>query len=233
MTCNTAGVPEVVRGTALGVVALALVVAAHLRQPPGSNVATVQAVRAGVGLAGHVLALIALAAAGLEWGLVTGAALATIGWAVTAAFDSRDRSPAGAELAGIGQPLRYLPPALVAIGVPVTVALALDVAGWLRMDTAWAPMVLVVTALCYACVSRLHTPNRIAATLAWGAFAAGVGASITTQARPAAVGLAALILAVLLLPADRRVGLHTWVAWAAVAPLVGRSRYHHGSPRSR
>ena len=221
MACTTAGATDVVRGTALGVAALGLVVAAHIRQPAESDLATVPPVRSGVGLAGHVLALIAFAAGGLGWGLVTCAGLATIGWAVTTVFDSRDRSPVGAALATIGQPLRYLPPALVAIGMPITVALTLDVAGWLRMDSAWASMVLAATAVSYALVSRLHAPSRIVGTLAWGAFAAGIGASVTWQARPAAVGLAALILAVLLLPADRRVGLQTWVAWAALAPLVG------------
>lgn len=221
MACTTAGATEVVRGAALGVVALALVVAAHVRQPQRSDIATVAPVRAGVGLAGHLLALIAVAAGGLGGGLVAGAALATIGWAVTTAFDSRDRSPVGAAMARVGRPIRYLPPALVAIGVPVTVALTLDVAGWLRMDSAWASMVLAVAAVSYALASRLHMPERIAATLAWGAFAAGIGACITPQARPAAVGLAALILAVLLLPPGRRVSLQTWVAWAALAPLVG------------
>ena len=221
MACATAGATQFVRGTALGVVALALVVSAHVRQPWGSDVAAVRPVRAGVGLAGHLLALVALTAVGLGWGLVVGTGLATIGWAVTTAFDSRDRSPVGAWLARIGQPLRYLPPALVALGVPVTVALTLDVMTWLRMDSVWASMVLAVTAISYALASRLHLPGRIAATLAWGAFAAGIGASITPQPRPAAVGLAALMLAVLLLPADRRVRLQSWVAWAALAPLVG------------
>ena len=100
MACTTAGATEVVRGAALGVAALALVVAAHARQQPGSDIAAVPPVRAGVGLAGHVLALIAVAAGGLGWGLVAGVALATTGWAVTTGFDSRDRSPVGAAMAG-------------------------------------------------------------------------------------------------------------------------------------
>jgi hypothetical protein len=225
MACSTAGLPATVRGTVLGIAALALVLGAHLRRRSPAVRMTPEPTRAGIGLAGHLLAMASLAATGLGWGAVTVTGLATTGWAVTTAFDSRDRSPVGAALAQVGAALRYLPPVFVALGIPFTVAMALDVSGWLPMGAPWASAVLAATAVGYGIASRLPAPERIAATLVWGAFFAGLGACRTSDPRAAVIGLGALILAVLLVPAHRRVAVQTWVAWAALAPMVGLAGY--------
>lgn len=222
MTCSTAELSVALRGCVLGIAALALVVGAHLRRSSPAVGLTQDPVRAGVGLAGHVVAMLSLGAAGgLGWAAVAVTGLATTGWAITTAFDARDRSPVGAALAQVGEALRYLPPGFVALGIPFTVAMVLDVSGWLPMGAPRASAVLAATAVGYGVACRLPVQDRIVGTLVWGGFVAGLGASLTSDPGAAALGLGALIVAVLLVPARRRVALQTWVAWAAVAPMLG------------
>ena len=207
--CLTGSVTSLVAGGVLAAAALVMVVAAGRT-------------RASLGLAGHLLGAVALGPAGGDWGLVLVAALATAGWAVTAVRADRDGSAVGAALIRASGGLRYLPWAAVAVGLPTTAALALDAGGVLALVDPWMVGVPAATAVLYAAVSRVRTLECPRAVAAWAAFAAGVLAVVLArEARPAVVGLAALVATVALLPADRRVAPMEWAAWAGVAPLVG------------
>ena len=121
--CAAAGVPDAIRGGVLAVAALAIVVAVHLTASVPREAAS------NAGLAGHVLAMVALPMAGAQWGLVLAMGLATAGWAVTALFGAQGRSPVGDLLGGLNGLLRLLPPALAVLGTPMTVVTGLDVWG--------------------------------------------------------------------------------------------------------
>ena len=215
LACAVAEVTDAVRGGVLSVAALAILVVVHLvTSLPG-------AARSHSGLAGHVLAMVALPLAGAHWGLVLAMGLASVGWAVTAAFDARRHSPVGDLLGGLSGHLRFLPPALAALGMPVTVLTGLDSAG--VSSLTWVTVVLAATALAYAVPVRAFLPSGpVGATLVWGSFLAGLLAvAWAPEGSATALGLAALIAAVAILPATGRPAIMLWTAWAAVAPLVG------------
>ena len=213
--CAAAGVPDAIRGGVLAVAALAILVAVHL------TASVPREATSNAGLAGHVLAMVALPMAGAQWGLVLAMGLATAGWAVTSVFDAQGRSPVGDLLGGLNGLLRLLPPALAALGTPMTVVTGLDAAGVLT--PAWVTVVLAATALGYAAVVRgLHPVGPVGAALLWGSFLAGIVAVASApEGSVTALGLASLITAVAILPTDRRPLLMQWTAWAALAPLVG------------
>lgn len=215
--CDLASTAPLARGVVMGAVALAVVGAAHYRPLVRDT-----AVAGSLGLAGHALAAVSLGAAGLGWGLTVTTGLLTAGWAVTMMVDLHDGSPVRAMLTYVGQWVQYVPCVLVAVGLPATASLALDASGALALDAVWAPSVPAAAAVIYAIATRMTLPPRLGATLAWVAFGAGVAGSVSgREPGPAALGLAALIAAVLVLDGARRVPLMTWVSWAAVAPLVG------------
>ena len=89
LACAAGEVTEAVRGGVLAIAALAILVGVHLVPSLPRDTSS------NAGLAGHVLAMVALPLAGAQWGLVVAMGLATAGWAVTAAFDARRRSPVG------------------------------------------------------------------------------------------------------------------------------------------
>ncbi|MCL3861326.1 hypothetical protein [Actinotalea sp. K2] len=220
LACSTAEVPDLVRGTVLGVAALAMVVGAHLPRRvaadgPGS-------VSSHLGGAGHLVAGVSLVVAGGGWSTVAVVGLATAGVLVTAVRDDSDRSPVGAALARSGELARHLPWVLGAIGFPVVVSLALDESGLVPLSGPWATAAVSATALLYAGLARIHRPVRRGTTLAWVAVVAAVlGATTPGAAWPAVSGLAALVLTVVLLPAHRRPEPVRWVGWLASTPLLG------------
>ena len=215
LACAVAEVTDGIRGGVLSVAALAILVVVHLvTSLPGAT-------RSHTGLAGHVLAMVALPLAGAHWGLVLAMGLASIGWALTAAFDAHRHSPVGDLLGGLSGHLRFLPPALAALGMPVTVLTGLDSAG--VSSLMWVTVVLAATAIGYAVSVRAFLPSGpVGATLVWGSFLAGLLAvAWAPEGSATALGLAALIAAVAILPASGRPTIMLWTAWAAAAPLVG------------
>ena len=216
LACAASEVTDAVRGGVLSVAALAILVGVHL------NPSLPRATRSNAGLAGHVLAMAALPLAGAQWGLVLAMGLASLGWAVTAAFDARGRSPVGDLLGGLNGRLRLLPPALAALGIPLTAVTWLDAAG--VTSPMWVTVVLAAAALGYAAAVRVLDPSGpIGATLLWGSFLAGLlaVAAGASEGPATALGLAALIAAVAILPTTGRPTIMLWTAWAALAPLVG------------
>lgn len=216
LACAAAEVTATVRGGVLASAALAMVVGVHLMpslpRESGAN----------AGLAGHVLAMVALPLAGGHWGLVLAMGLASAGWALTAVFDARRRSPVGDLLGRLSSRVRILPAALAALGVPLTAVSGLDAAG--VASPMWVTVVLAATALGYAMsVRAFHPSGPIRATLTWGAFLAGLlaVAAGAPEGPATALGLASLIAAVAILPATGRPTIMLWTAWAACAPLVG------------
>jgi hypothetical protein len=215
LACAAGEVADAVRGGVLSLAALAILVVVHLATSlPGAS-------RSHTGLAGHALAMAALPLAGAQWGLVLAIGLASVGWAVTAAFDARTHSPVGDLIGGLNGHLRLLPPALAALGMPVMVLTGLDTAG--ISSPTWVTVVLAATALAYATSMRAFAPSGpVGATLVWGSFLAGLLAVAGAPAGSATVlGLAALIAAVAILPTTGRPSIMLWTAWAAAAPLVG------------
>ena len=215
LACAAGEVTDAVRGGVLAVAALAILLAVHqMASVPRESASN-------AGLAGHVLAMVALPLAGAQWGLVLALGLASAGWAVTSVFDAQGRSPVGDLLGGLSGRLRLLPPALAAMGIPITVLTGLDAAG--ATSPTWVTVVLSATALGYAaCMRALIPSGPIGTTLVWGSFLAGILAVASAPAGSAtALGLAALITAVAILPAARRPIIMLWTAWAALAPLAG------------
>ena len=216
LACAAGEVTAASRGGVLSVAALAILIRVHLvpslPRDPSAN----------AGLAGHVLALVALPLAGGQWGLVVAMGLASVGWAATAAFDASRRSPVGDLLGRRSSRLRLLPAALAALGIPMTAVSALDAAG--VASPTWVTVVLAATALGYAMSVRAFLRSGpIGAMLVWGAFLAGLlaVAAGAAEGSATALGLAALIAAVAILPTAGRPSIMLWTAWAAVAPLVG------------
>ena len=214
LACEFAGLPEGLRGLVLAVVGLALVVAAHAEpesEDPHEG--------ASLGAAGHTLGVAAALLAGSGWGFVGSLALFTAAWAVTAISDAHERSPVGRFLAREGA--SYLAPALMTLGLPSTALAAMHAASP-GAEPPWAPLVMSALAVTMAASVRLGLPRRIAQAFAWVAFALPLVTLISftgpTRAIPALVGVVA---AVALLPGDRRWRGMVWVAWAALAPLVG------------
>jgi hypothetical protein len=242
--CATLEAPDLVRVGVLAVAGLAMVAGAHWprwgsgrEHAAGVGAAGVGAVSVGalgvgavgvgaaggLGLAGHVVGVAAVLVAGYgRWSLVVAVGLGTAGWVVTLAFDVRDASPVGQALRRLGGWAGWLPVVLAGVGLPLTVALALDAAGVLGFDHPWAMAVPAVTALAYAAATRLRLPDRIGAAAARGGFAAGVVASVVAAERlPQALALGALLVSVVVLKPVRRAPVMTWGAWVALAPLVG------------
>ncbi|MGB7982024.1 MAG: hypothetical protein WCF36_14685 [Candidatus Nanopelagicales bacterium] len=169
-----------------------------------------------------MLAAVALALPVSGWALTAVAALATSGWLVTSGFDERDGSAVGSLLAGVSPPLRFAPPAIAALGIPTTAALALDAAGVLTWSDPWWPIVPAATAVGYAAASRWPVNRRTATCLAAiSVLAALLAPVLATRTWPATVAVAALIASVALMTPSRRPVFMIWIAWAAVAPLVG------------
>jgi hypothetical protein len=217
VACQTAAIPDLVRGSVLAVAGLALVAGAH-----ATTAALGRDLQAHLGLAGHLLGAVAVTASGTRWGLVASLGLATAGWTMTAERDRTERSPVAAAIGRLGDTARYLPPVLAGAGLPVTVALALDRAGVLTLDDPWVVWVPATTGLVYAFLSRIRLGDRLELTSAWGGFLAALLAVASATSRlTVAVGLAAVIATVALVAALRRSPVMVWAAWAAVAPLVG------------
>jgi hypothetical protein len=235
--CATLEAQNMVRVAVVAVAGLVIVVSAHSPRwgtgreraagAKGAEAAGVEAVSVGaagsLGLAGHVLGVAAVLVATYgRWSLVVAMGLGTAGWVVTTAWDVRDASPVGQALRRLGGWARWLPVVLAAVGLPLTLALALDTAGVLGFDHPWAMAVPAVTAVAYSAATWLRLPDRIGATAAWGAFAAGiVASSVAAERLPQALALGALVVSVVALRPDRRAPVMTWVAWVALAPLAG------------
>ncbi len=216
LLASTVGLSGDVRGLVVAGVGVVLVVGGHVGRGLAVGVA------GGWALAGHVLGVGAFVLPGSGWGLTGVAFLATAGWVVTSWFDVLDRSPVGVLLAGVDRWLRFVPLAAVAVGVPVTVALALDAAGVLTWGDAWWVLVPGVTAVVYAAASRLPLQGRVVSVLVWSAVVSGLGAPVVaSQTWPAAAALVCLVAGVVLMVPGRRPVFMVWVAWGALAPLVG------------
>ena len=224
LACAAGEVTDAVRGGVMAVAALGILVAAHLMASVPRESAS------NTGLAGHLLAMVALPIAGAQWGLVLALGLASAGWAVTAVFDAQGRSPVGDRLGGLSGRLRLLPPALAAVGIPITVLAALDAAG--ATSPTSVTVVLSAAALVYAtCMRALVPSGPIGTTLVWGSFLAGMLAVASApEGSATALGLAALIAAVAILPSARRPIIMLWTAWAALAPLVGVALVEWSAP---
>jgi len=227
--CATLEAPDMVRVGMLAVAGLAMVAGAHLlRWGSGrehvTGVGPVGVGAAGsLGLAGHVLGVAAVLVATYgRWSLVVAVGLGTAGWVVTTAYDGRDTSPVGQALRRLGGWAGWLPVVLASVGLPLTVALALDTAGVLGFSHPWAMVVPAVTAVAYSAVTWLRLSDRIGATAAWAGFAAAIMASAVAAERlPQALALGALVVSVVVRRPDRRAPVMTWVAWVALAPLAG------------
>ena len=215
--CATFDAPGLTRAGAVAVAGMALVGAAHTSRQAWFGD------QGSLGLSGHALgaAAIVVAASG-DWSLVVATGCATAGWCLTSAMDARDRSPVGEVMGHVGGWARWLPPALSAVGLPATAALALDTSGLLRFGDGWMVSVPAAAAVGYAVATRLPLPRRLAVTAAWSGFALGLSAALVAwERRPAAVVLGALVLGVVVLRPRRRAVVMTWVAWTATAPLAG------------
>jgi hypothetical protein len=207
--CAVAAVPDAARGTVLAVAAVGMVAAARRD-------------RASLGLVGHTLALAALGLAGDRWGLVATLGLATAGWAVTAVRGDRSASPVATVLDNLHDHLRYAPWALVALGLPVTSLLALDRGDVLALSDPWRVAVPAGAALFYAVSARLLASRRPRSVAALGSFVAAlVAVAVAWDLWPAVAALTTVVVAVGVIPADRRWEPMRWAAWAAVAPLAG------------
>jgi len=211
--CQAVGLTGSLRDVVLAAGGLAVVLAAHVR-PGGPGVGH-------LGLAGHVLGLAAVALITSEWPAVTCLALATAGWAVTAGAAQWGRSPVTAVLVAAASPLRYLPPVLVALGLPLTAVAALDALGALGVADPWSAWTLATIAVGYALVGRLAPAGPLCRTAVWaGLVAAAFAVAAAPDQAVMAVGLASVLVVALLLPPSRRPRLHVWVAWLAVAPFA-------------
>ncbi len=219
--CATLDAPDLVRAGALAVAGLAMVVAAHLIGRVAGAVTA--GADSAVGLAGHVLGLLAvMSAAEGRWSLVVAVGLATAGWIVTAVRDGLAASPVGDALRRIGGWLVWLPVGFAALGAPLTVALALDAGGVLRFGEPWAFLVPAVTALAYAAATWLRLPDRFGATAEWAGFVAAlVGSAVAWERLPQCVALGALVVSIVVLRPQRRAPVMTWTAWLVCAPLAG------------
>lgn len=211
------GVPDVLRGTVLGAIGLALVAAAH------TLAARLQPVeRLSTGAAGHALAVVALVTGGTGWGLTVVLGLATAGFAVSAGFDAVGRSPVVDGLTRVvGVPGRFVMPALAAVGLPVTLMTALDTSGVLDFTDHWMVVVPALTALAYAAASRFLSEAPLRLTAVWAGFALAVVAAAAAEGPlPSAAACAAVILTVVVVRRADRAAAMTWTAWVALAPLA-------------
>ena len=111
---------------------------------------------------------------------------------------------------------------MVGVGLPATAALAAYVAGVNDPSApAWS-LIAVVTAIAYAIATRLPIGASAAMVALVGACVAGIaGVLLARDSSTAMIALLALILVTLVLPAARRPRAMEWIAWAAIAPLVG------------
>jgi hypothetical protein len=213
------GLPISAQALVVAVAALCVVVVAHV---PSSGL---EADTAGsLGLAGHVLALAAMApAVDSAAALATVTAAATAGLLVTTVADASGRSAVGAVLARAHPLTHYLAPMLTAVGVPLTAALTMDaLAVPIWSEPGPLTLLLAVTALVYALLTRLAIPRYPQDTLILASSAAAVLGVLSLGDRTTATaGLAVLVATVLVLPTARRPKPMVWLAWAAVAPLVG------------
>ena len=209
--------PVAVLALVPGLAAVVMVVAAHRRQVPDVG-------DPALGLAGHVLALVAVGLSGTGGDRVAVVALATAGLLWTAWHDDQGRSPVGSAVARLSPQARPLPWALALAGIPWTVWLALEQGSAPVTSThPWvATGLLAAVGLLYAAAAHLRGPSLRAATLAWAGFIGALLSPVLADGPWSVIaGLAALIVCVLVLPARHRVGPMRWAAWLAVAPLVG------------
>lgn len=216
--CATVGASDLARAGTLAAAGLAMVALAHSARTSfrGDRAAS-------LGLAGHALGTAAVVVATYgRWSLVVASALATAGWVLTTVMDVRTVSPVEQALRRAGAWVGWLPFGLAGVGLPVTVALALDAGDVLSISNPWAVVIPALTAVMYAAATRLPLPDRIGATAAWGGFSAGVLASLLAGERlPETLGLGALVVSVAVTARQRRAPVMTWVAWAGLAPLAG------------
>ncbi len=213
---GTLDVPVPAGIAVLGGAALVLVLVAHTGVVPRAH-----GVAASLGLTGHALGLvIPLAAAADGWSPVLASALVTIGLGTSGWLGALGRSPVGEALDRVH--IGWLPLALTAVGLPVTVGLALDRARVLGLDDPWLVLVPALAALAYALLTRLPVPGTVPVVSAWAAWVAALVAPLAADDDlTAGIGLAAVPTAVLLLRPDRRHAVMRWTAWIAVAPTVG------------
>ncbi|GAA2154437.1 hypothetical protein GCM10009826_14580 [Humibacillus xanthopallidus] len=233
VAAGAAAATQAVVVTSLGVVGLALVIAAHV---PSRTTRRVHL--ASLGLTGHALgAATLLMALGTEWALVAATVLATAGWCVTGWLDSKDRSVVGSAFATVHPPLRWVPLTIAALGLPASLSLVLDRSGLLPWSNPWSVTVLAGMALAYAALTRLSVPGRVVVTAAWAGFVGSVVAAVVgavalgtsvavaggvgSSRLPAAVSVAAVSAAVALIRARQRHPVMIWTAWLALTPLAG------------
>ena len=217
MAASAGTFPDAVRALVPALAALAMVVVAHRRRVP-------EVADPALGLAGHVLALVAVGLTGTGWGRVAVVALATTGLLWSARYDDQGRSPVGAAITRLSPVTRPLLWALSLAGIPWTVWLALEQGRTPVTSThPWVGTGLLAAAgLLYAVAAHLRGASVRVATLAWVGFV-GTLLGLVLADRPWSViaGLAAVITCVLVLPAALRAAPMRWAAWLAVAPLVG------------
>jgi hypothetical protein len=156
------------------------------------------------------------------WAPVVAVATATTGFAVTGWLDTRHGSPVGALLARVGRVGPWIPLSATALGIPVTLVLALDRAGAAPIDDPLSVYVVVTTAVAYAALSRLALPHRVVTVLGWSGFLAATVAVVGAGSRPGTLaGLVAIPVTTVLLRRERRARVMTWVSWAVAAPIAG------------
>ncbi len=200
----------------MGSAALTLVVLAHTRAVPQAH-----GVAASLGLSGHALGLLVPVLAAVDgWSLVLAFGLGTAGLGTTGWLGALGRSPVASALDRVR--LGWAPLTLTAVGLPLTVALGLDRAGFLALDDPWLVLVPVGTALAYGLLTRIPLPGTVPVIAAWSAWAAALLAPLPgTDDLTIGIGLAARPAAVALVRTDRRHAVMTWTALVAVAPAVG------------
>ncbi|MGN8245716.1 hypothetical protein ACTHAM_002841 [Cellulomonas soli] len=240
-------VPWAARVGVLGVAGLLLVVASHVVSPvaapppAGAPGGARSALALHLGLAGHTIAALAVAAALVRQdagtsqqaaltalALTTGAA--TLAVLVTAVRSDRDRSTVGAWCARGGTGAALLPWSLAVVGLPLTGVLVLRILHVLSGSSPWWVLVPAGVAVVYASAVRWWGSPRLRTVALWASSVAALVAVLTAGvvmvddragAWPAVLGWTAVLVVGVLQPAARRTALARWSAWLALAPLVG------------
>ncbi|MBI1377813.1 MAG: hypothetical protein GC157_10075 [Frankiales bacterium] len=213
------GLGDLTRDTVLLAASALGVVAAHLRPALVGRWSSASAVAG----AGYVVALLAL---GLTQSEVLGAvALGVLlaEWLLTLVLAEVRSSPFVDDAVRLaGGAAHYLAPSLVGLLVPVTAFAALDAAQVATVP--WLVGVLPVVSVAYAACAWLPASAALRRTLAWSALLAAVlgeaGLVLQTEDLGRALGLAALVAGVLVLPRALRSVVHVWTAWVAVPPAL-------------
>ena len=214
------GAPVVVVAGVPAAVALVVVLSVHVApsllrtwSDPGS-----------LGLAGHVLALVAVALSDVMTGWLP-AVLVTAtmaGFVVTAAYDEAADSPVMYRLvAVVGPPARYVMLAIAGLLVPTSFVLLLDAAHLIDTSSPWVGAVVSVVAMLYAAATRLRVSAHLRTTFTWLAIPlALVGLVRATDRGPALLALVAVMALPALLVRGSRPRVAQWLAWASVAPAT-------------